>query len=68
MANVIYGSLATAVITLLYLEIASIILLVGAQILAELQASAAAGLPWSERPPGRDGTDARGFLPPGPER
>jgi YihY family inner membrane protein len=54
MANVIYGSLATAVITLLYLEIASIILLVGAQVIAELQASAAAGLPWHERPPGRD--------------
>jgi membrane protein len=51
MANVIYGSLATAVITLLYLEVASIILLVGAQVIAELQASAAAGLPWHERPP-----------------
>ncbi len=51
MANVIYGSLATAVVTLLYLEIASIILLVGAQVIAELEASAAAGLPWYERPP-----------------
>ncbi len=50
MANVIYGSLATAVITLLYLEIASIILLVGAQVIAELEASAAAGLPWWEQP------------------
>ena len=52
MANVIYGSLATAVITLLYLEIASIILLVGAQVIAELEASGAAGVPWYERPPG----------------
>ncbi len=52
MANVVYGSLATAVITLLYLEIASIILLVGAQVIAELEASSAAGLPWYERPPG----------------
>ncbi len=50
MANVIYGSLATAVVTLLYLEIASIILLLGAQVIAELEASAAAGLPWYERP------------------
>ncbi len=48
MANVIYGSLATAVVTLLYLEIASIILLLGAQVIAELEASAAAGRPWYE--------------------
>jgi YihY family inner membrane protein len=60
MANVIYGSLASAVITLLYLEIASIILLLGAQVIAELQASAAAGLPWYERPP-------RGISRRGPE-
>jgi membrane protein len=53
MANVIYGSLATAVVTLLYLEIVFIILLLGAQVIAELEASAAAGLPWWERPPGR---------------
>jgi YihY family inner membrane protein len=52
-ANVVYGSLATAVITLLNLEIASIILLLGAQVIAELEASAAAGLPWYERPPPR---------------
>ncbi len=52
MANVIYGSLATAVVTLLYLEIAFVILLLGAQVIAELEASAAAGLPWYERPPG----------------
>ncbi len=50
MANVIYGSLATAVVTLLYLEILFIILLLGAQVIAELEASAAAGLPWYERP------------------
>ncbi len=52
MADVIYGSLATAVITLLYLEIASVILLLGAQVIAELEASAAAGVPWWERPSG----------------
>ncbi len=58
MATVVYGSLATAVITLLSLEIASIILLVGAQVIAELEASAAAGLPWYDRPPGGDGRAA----------
>ena len=52
-ANVIYGSLATAVVTLLYLEILFIILLLGAQVIAELEASAAAGLHWWERPSGR---------------
>ena len=53
MVNVIYGSLATVIVVLLYLEIAFIILLLGAQIIAELEASAAAGLPWYEQPPGR---------------
>ncbi len=50
MVNVIYGSLATVVVVLLYLEIASIILLLGAQLIAELEASSAAGLPWYEKP------------------
>jgi membrane protein len=36
MVNVIYGSLATAVIVLLTLEIAAIILLLGAQVIAEV--------------------------------
>jgi membrane protein len=53
MVNVIYGSLATVVVVLLYLEIAFVILLLGAQVIAELEASAAAGLPWHERPSGR---------------
>jgi YihY family inner membrane protein len=53
MVNVIYGSLATVIVVLLYLEIAFIILLLGAQLIAELEASSAAGLPWYEKPPGR---------------
>jgi YihY family inner membrane protein len=53
MVNVIYGSLATVVVVLLYLEILFVILLLGAQVIAELEASAAAGLPWYERPPAR---------------
>ncbi len=50
MVNVIYGSLATVIVVLLYLEIAFIILLLGAQLIAELEASAAAGSPWYEKP------------------
>lgn len=50
---VIYGSLASVIVVLLYLEIAFVVLLLGAQAIAELEASAAAGLPWWERPPGR---------------
>jgi YihY family inner membrane protein len=50
---VIYGSLASVIVVLLYLEIVFIILLLGAQAIAELEASAAAKLPWWERPGGR---------------
>jgi membrane protein len=53
MVNVIYGSLATVVVVLLYLEILFVILLLGVQVIAELEASAAAGVRWWERPPGR---------------
>jgi membrane protein len=50
MVNVIYGSLATVVVVLLYLEIVFITLLLGVQVIAELEASAAAGVRWWERP------------------
>jgi YihY family inner membrane protein len=50
MVNVIYGSLATVVVMLLFLEIAFVILLLGAQVIAELVDSAAAGVPWWEKP------------------
>jgi YihY family inner membrane protein len=50
MVNVLYGSLATVVVLLLYLEVAFIILLLGAQVIAELEASAAGGVPWYEPP------------------
>ena len=50
MVNLVYGSLATVIVVLLLLEIAFIILLLGAQVIAELEASAAAGLPWYEKP------------------
>ena len=50
MVNLLYGSLATVVVVLLFLEVAFIIVLLGAQVIAELTASAAAGLPWHESP------------------
>jgi membrane protein len=46
LVNAVYGSLATIVVLLLSLEIGSIILLLGAQVIAELERSAKAGLPW----------------------
>ena len=50
MVNIISGSLATVIVMLLFLEIAFLILLLGAQVIAELEASAAAGLPWHQKP------------------
>lgn len=50
LVNLIYGSLATVVIFLLAMEIAAIIILLGAQIIAELEASADSGLLWYEEP------------------
>lgn len=49
MVNVLYGSLATVIVVLLSLEILFVILLLGAQVIAELEASSAAGLRWYER-------------------
>ena len=44
--NVLYGSLATVIILLLSMEIAAGILLLGAQVIAELEKNADEGLPW----------------------
>jgi YihY family inner membrane protein len=52
MVNVLYGSLATLIVVLLSLEMVFVILLLGAQVIAELQASSAAGLRWYEEPQG----------------
>lgn len=49
MVNVLYGSLATVIVTLLSLEIVFVILLLGAQVIAELEASSAAGVSWYEK-------------------
>lgn len=46
--NVIYGSMATIIIVFLTMEAAALILLLGAQVIAELQHNADAGLAWHE--------------------
>jgi YihY family inner membrane protein len=50
LVNVIYGSLATAVVALLSIEIAVVIVLLGAQVIAEIERSKL-GLPGSEHIP-----------------
>lgn len=44
--NAVYGSLATIIVVLVSLEVGAVILLLGAQVIAELERSAKAGLPW----------------------
>lgn len=48
--NIIYGSLATIIVVLISLEVGAVILLLGAQVIAELEQSARAGLPWHQAP------------------
>jgi len=51
LVSVVYGSLAAVIIVLLTLEIAAIIVLLSGQVIAELQHSEDAGLPWWEAAP-----------------
>ena len=46
--NAVYGSMATTVIVLLTMEAAALIVLLGAQVIADLQRSMSAGIPWYE--------------------
>lgn len=48
--NVLYGSMATIIIALFTLEAVALILLLGAQVIADLQRNANAGIPWHEEP------------------
>lgn len=48
--NVIYGSMATIIIVLLTMEAVALILLLGAQIIADLHSSSNAGIAWHEDP------------------
>jgi YihY family inner membrane protein len=54
LVNVVYGSLATVVIVLLSLEVAALIILLGAQIIAELERCAERDLPWYVDPDSPD--------------
>ena len=48
--NVLYGSMATIIIVLLTMEAVALILLLGAQVIADLQRSANLGIPWHQDP------------------
>lgn len=50
LVNAVYGSLATLVVLLLSLEVGAIILLFGAQVIAELERNARLGLTWHVDP------------------
>lgn len=57
LVDVVYGSLATVVVVLLSLEVAAVIVLLGAEVLAELERRREAGVPWYQErddsvPPG----------------
>ncbi|WP_242457914.1 YihY/virulence factor BrkB family protein [Halomonas sp. YLGW01] len=57
LVNAVYGSLATIIIVLLSLEVGAIILLLGGQVIAELEHNDRAGLPWYVDP-SRDAVSA----------
>jgi membrane protein len=48
--NILYGSMATIIIVLLTMEAVALILLLGAQVIADLQHRSDAGLPWHREP------------------
>jgi YihY family inner membrane protein len=48
--NAVYGSMATTIIILLTMEAAAVIVLLGAQVIADLQQSIQTGSPWFEDP------------------
>ncbi len=50
LVNAVYGSLATLIVVLLSLEVGAVILLLGAQVIAELERNARLGLPWHVDP------------------
>ncbi|MEI6178595.1 MAG: YihY/virulence factor BrkB family protein [Verrucomicrobiota bacterium] len=50
MVNLLYGSMATLIIVLLTMEAIALILLLGAQVIADLQRNANSGIPWHETP------------------
>lgn len=57
MVNILYGSMATIIIVLLTMEAIALIILLGAQVIADLHRSALAGVPWHEDPNQRPESD-----------
>ena len=51
LVNAVYGSFATIIVVLLSLEVGAIILLLGGQVIAELERNDRADLPWYQDPP-----------------
>jgi len=66
LVNAVYGSFATIIVVLLSLELGAVILLLGAQVIAELERSAAAGVPWFRDADARHGGGALSPDPPAP--
>jgi uncharacterized BrkB/YihY/UPF0761 family membrane protein len=50
MVNFLYGSMATIIIVLLTMESVALILLIGAQVISNLQRASEAGISWYEDP------------------
>lgn len=50
MVNAVYGSMATTIIILLLFEAAALIVLLGAQVIADLHDSLVANIPWHDTP------------------
>ncbi|MEP4807198.1 MAG: YihY/virulence factor BrkB family protein, partial [Luteolibacter sp.] len=50
LVNDVYGSMATTIILLLTMEAAALIILLGAQVIAELQRNRRLGIPWDKDP------------------
>ncbi len=48
--GVIYGSMTTTIVVLLTMEAGAVIVLLGAQVIADLQRSLSEGKPWYEDP------------------
>lgn len=48
LVNIVYGSLATVIIVLLTMEVAAVIVLLGAQVIAELERNEHAGVVWHQ--------------------
>jgi len=67
LVSAVYGPLATLIVILLSLEVGAVILLLGAQVIAELEHNCRLGLPWHQDPR-RHGTTTSDDAAPRPSR